>query len=89
MPVECGGCGVMIKEFRGWQLRWVLRRITRWVEPWSSRRRLVFRWVWVLEWVPAQLIKTITVRCCSDRPTTHIQQRVVLDRALMNFWRCH
>lgn len=88
LEIECGGCGAVVKEFRGLQL---IRRkviITRVIEPWFSRRRIIKVVVWVLEWVPAQMIKTITVRCCGDHTKTHIDKQVVLDRELMNFWRC-
>ena len=86
--IPCGGCAIVIKEFRGLQLRRVLRRITKVIEPWFSRRRIIYRWVWVLEWVPVEVIKTITVKCCCDTHDPHISKRVVLDRELINFWRC-
>ena len=88
LQIECGGCGVVVKEFRGIQL--IRRKViaTRVIEPYASRRRIITIVVWVLEWVPAQMIKTITVRCCGDHTKTHIDKQVVLDRELMNFWRC-
>lgn len=88
MDVECGGCGVVVKEFRGLQLYFVPRLITKTIEPWTSRQRIIRRIVWVLVWVPVQMIKTITVKCCGDKPVTHIDKRVVRDHELMNFWRC-
>jgi hypothetical protein len=86
--VDCGGCATVIKEFRGLQLRRVLRRITKVIEPWFSRRRIIYQWVWVLEWVPVEVIKTITAKCCCDHERPHISKQVVLDRELINFWRC-
>ena len=88
LAVECGGCAVVVKEFRGLQLRLVLRRITKVLEPWTSRARIIYRWVWVLEWVPVEVIKTISVRCCCDDKRAHITKQVVLDRELSSFWRC-
>ncbi len=88
LEIECGGCGVVVKEFRGLQLRRRRLVLTRVIEPWFSRRRIIKFVVWVLEWVPAQLIKTISVRCCGDHTKTHIEKKVVLDRELMTFWRC-
>lgn len=87
--VECGGCAVIVKEFRGLQARWVLRRLTRVVEPWTSRARIINRWVWVIEFVPVEFIKTITVHCCGKPGTTDVSKRVVLDRELLTFWRCY
>ena len=88
LEVECGGCGTVVKEFRGLQLRRRRVVITRVIEPWFSRRRIIKIVVWVLEWVPAQMIKTISVRCCGDHTKTHIDKQIVLDRELMTFWRC-
>ena len=80
---------MVVKEFRGLQLRRVLRRITKVIEPWTSRARIIFRWIWVLEWVPVEYIKTVCVKCCCDDKKTHIEQnKVVLDRGIINFWRC-
>lgn len=87
--VECGGCAVIVKEFRGLQARWVLRRLTRVVEPWTSRARIINRWVWVIEFVPVEFIKTITVHCCGKPSTTDVSKTVVLDRELLTFWRCY
>ncbi len=87
--VECGGCAVTVKETRGLQARWMLRRITTVVEPWFSRRRIINRFVWVIEWVPVEFIKTIAVRCCGDRPTTTVTTQTVLDRGLLDLWRCY
>jgi hypothetical protein len=88
LPVECGGCGVVIKEFRGLQLRLVLRLMTTVIEPWFPRRRIINTWVWVLEWVPVEVIKTITVKCGCDDGATKVTKTTVLDRELINFWRC-
>ncbi len=88
LPVECGGCAVVIKEFRGLQLRLVLRLLTTVIEPWFARRRIINTWVWVLEWVPVQVIKTITVKCGCDDGATKVTKTTVLDRELINFWRC-
>lgn len=87
--VECGGCAITVKESRGLQARWVLRRITTVIEPWFSRRRIVNRFVWVIEWVPVEFIKTIATRCCGDTPQTTVTTQTVLDRDLMTFWRCY
>lgn len=87
--VECGGCAVTVKEFRGLQARWVLRRITVVVEPWFSRARIVNRFVWVIEWVPVEFIKTIATKCCGDTPRTTVSRQTVLDRQLQTFWRCY
>jgi hypothetical protein len=88
LAVECGGCGVVIKEFRGLQLRLVLRLVRIWVEPWFSRRRIINTWVWVIEWVPVEVIKTISVKCGCDDGGTKVTKTTVLDRELISFWRC-
>lgn len=88
MPVECCGCGVSIKEFRGIQLIWRPRLIVRWIEPWTSRARIVRKIVWVLEWVPVETIKTISVTC--ERHGGHettVKSTVVRDSSLMTYWR--
>lgn len=86
--MPCGGCAVVVKEFRGFHLRWVRRLITITIEPWTSRQRIIRKVVWVLEWVPVQMIKTITVKCCSEgKSKTHIEKKVIVDRELQNFWR--
>ncbi len=88
LPLEPCGCGVVVKEFRGLQLRWRRRRITTVIEPWASRATIVFRWVWVLEWVPVQYIKTITTHCeCHGTGKTDVGVRVVRDLPLLTFWR--
>lgn len=86
--IEVGpeGCGVLVKEFRGVMLVWRARIITEWIEPWYSRRRLIKKIVWVLEWVPVQFIKKISVDC---RGEPQVEMRTVGDYALMNFWRGH
>lgn len=53
------------------------------VEPWFSRRRIINRFVWVIEWVPVEFIKTISTRCCGDGPNTTVTTRTVLDRELL------
>lgn len=85
--VECGGCAVVIKEFRGLKLYRVKKIITRIIEPWTSRQRIINKEIWVLEWRPAQYIKTITVKCCGDHPTTEISHTQVVDEGLPCFWR--
>ncbi len=86
--VPCGGCAVIVKEFRGMHLRWVRRVLTYYVEPWYSRRRLIKKVVWILEWVPVQMIKTITVKCNGDKGSkTFIDKKVVVDDELQHFWR--
>ncbi|MGI9596973.1 MAG: hypothetical protein ACR2QK_12480 [Acidimicrobiales bacterium] len=87
--VDCGGCAVIVKEFRGLQARWVLRRLTKVIEPWTSRARIINRWVWLIEFVPVEFIKTITVHCCGKPSTTSVSKQIVLDRELMTFWRCY
>src|SRR5260370_10337955 len=88
LSVECWGCGIVIKEFRGLQLRLVLRLVRKVIQPWFTRRRSINTWVWVLEWVPVQVIKTITVKCGCDDGGTKVTKTTVLDRELSNFWRC-
>jgi len=88
LEIPCGGCGAVVKEFRGLQLRRRRRVITRTIEPWTARAKIIKEVVWVLEWVPAQLIKTITVKCdCDGKSTTYVDKKVVLDEELMTFWR--
>ena len=88
MPVDCCGCGVTVKEFRGLQLIWRPRLITRTIEPWTSRARIIRKIVWVLEWVPVETIKTIIVSC--ERHGGHrttVSQQVVRDSSLLTYWR--
>lgn len=84
LPVEAEGCGVVVKEFRGLQLVWRARLITRTIEPWTSRARIIRKIVWVLEWVPVQFIKTISVDCHGQ---PRIRTKTVRDHTLMTFWR--
>ncbi|WDE10620.1 hypothetical protein [Thalassomonas haliotis] len=85
--VECGGCAVVIKEFRGLKLYRVKKIITRVIEPWTSRQRIINKEVWVLEWRHAQYIKTITVKCCCEHPVTEVSHTEVVDKGLSTFWR--
>ena len=88
IPVDCCGCGVSIKELRGIQLIWRPRLIVRSIEPWTSRARIIRKIVWVLEWVPVETIKTISVTC--ERHGGHettVKSTVVRDSSLMTYWR--
>ena len=82
-----GEMAVVLKEIRGVVAQVRPIRVPIWREPWASRRAIIgYRTVWVWEFLPAEFIKTISMTNNGGTLTTGIQQRVVIDRGLVNFW---
>ncbi len=82
-----GECSVVLKEIQG--VRALLRPvlIPIWVEPWTARATIVgFRTVWVIEFIPAEYLKTITYCNANGTVNQDVQIVVVNERELLHFW---
>jgi len=91
--LDNGQCSVILENLFG--LRAVFRpaTVTIWNMPWLSASSLIGRKVFTFEWVPSQLLKTISL-CHTLNPTTmrseivqHVSTETVLHRGALLFWQ--
>lgn len=82
-------CMVVVKEIQGMKVRLVAKILPVWVEPWSSRRRIVgTKVVWCVEYVPAQFIKkVVTCNDCCNEIKNEIFTEIIEHPELLHFWR--
>lgn len=83
-----GECSIILKEIQG--VRALVRKklIPIWVEPWYARAQIVgFRTVWVIEFVPAEFLKTISYCNVGGTVVQDVDITIVNERELLSFWR--
>ncbi len=83
-----GECAPVLKEQRG--IATVFRRmqVQIWQAPWFRNAGIVGNsWTWVIEFVPAEHLKTITHCNSGGAITQTVTQQIVLDRGSLSFWR--
>jgi len=91
--LDSGQCSAIVESFFG--LRAVFRpaTITLWNMPWLSASSLIGKKVFAFEWLPAQLLKTISL-CHTVNPTSmrseivqHVSTEIVLHRGALLYWQ--
>ena len=80
-------CMRVVKETDGLGLKVTWRVITVTLEPWTARARFAQKRVWVLEWVPKEIIKTITYCNEFQRITRTITIEVIEEPQKLHLWR--
>jgi hypothetical protein len=92
-PLDNGQCSAIVEGFFGLRAVWRPATITLWNMPWLSASSLIGRKVFVFEWVPAQLLKTISL-CHTMNPTSmrseivqHVATETILHRGALLYWQ--
>lgn len=86
--IEPGECMIVVKETNGLGLKVTWRWIPIYVEPWTNRQQVVgFKRVWLLEWVPKEIVKTITYCNKVQQVRQTIRIQVIEEPQVLQLWR--
>ena len=96
-PIGPDEIALVVKEIQGVKVVVSPRVVPIWVEPWFARATIIgTRTVWVWEFVPAEMIKTISFANVAVDPgdpdagreiRTDVDIQVILERQLLHFWQ--
>jgi len=87
-PMSPGECSTVIKEIQG--IKSIQRpvKIPIWQEPWTSRAQIIgWQTVWVVDFVPAEFIKSLNYCNSSTGMTFDYTIDVIIERELTHFWK--
>jgi len=81
-------CVTIVKEIQGQKS--ILRpvKIPIWQEPWTSRATIIgFDTVWVVDFVPAEFVKSLNYCNVGGNVTFDYDIEVIIERELLHFWK--
>ncbi len=87
-PMKPNECSTVIKEIQG--IKSIQRpvKIPIWQEPWTSRASIIgWQTVWVVDFVPAEFIKSLSYCNTSSGMTFDYRIDVIIERELTHFWK--
>ncbi len=87
-PIAVDECSVVVKEIQG--IKSIMRpvQIPIWQEPWTSRANIIgYTTVWVIDFVPAEFVKTLSFCNNGNGIETTYNINVIIERELLHFWK--
>jgi len=87
-PIGKDECVTIVKEIQGQKSIMRPVQIPIWQEPWTSRATIIgFSTVWVVDFVPAEFVKSLNY--CNDKGviTFDYDIEVIIERELLHFWK--
>lgn len=87
-PLAIGECSTVVKEIQGIKAIQRAVVIPIWLEPWTSRATIIaFSTVWVVEFVPAEFVKSLNYCNVGGSIVFDYEIDVIIERELTHFWK--
>lgn len=87
-PMAGGECSTIVKEIQGVKAIQRPVIIPIWQEPWTSRASIIgFNTVWVVDFVPAEFVKSLNYCNIGGSMTFDYTIDVIIERELTHFWK--